>query len=216
MKPAPLGHRSTTRLLLARHGQTDYNAEGRLQGQIDIALNETGRSQAAGLARAMEQVRPDVIIASPLRRAHDTACAVGQAIGVDVTTDEALLERGFGPWEGLTPDEITQTWPAEYADFRAHRRVEGVEVEDRQAVADRVARACRTAVVANPGRAVLIVAHGAAITLGVTELLGLDAHGFRGLAGLSNCHYSHLEPVHSDPTGQLMRLVSHNLAPDFR
>lgn len=209
------GHRTSTQLILARHGQTDYNRDARLQGQIDIELNETGREQARSLADAMERIRPDVIIASPLSRAHATALAVGERIGVPVASDERLIERGFGPWEGLTAQEITERWPEEYADFRAHRKVRGLSVEGRDEVAVRVARACRELVRENEDRTVLVVAHGAAITLGITGLLGLDAYGFRGLAGMGNCHRSHLEPLRSDETGTLMRLVSHNLAPDF-
>ena len=62
----------------------------------------------------------------------------------------------------------------------------------------------------------MVVGHGAATTLGITALLGLDTHGFRGIAGLENCHRSVLEPLHGEPADGLMRLVSHNLAPDFR
>lgn len=209
------GQRSHTRLILARHGQTDYNRDARLQGQIDIPLNSTGREQAAELATAMERIRPDVIVSSPLRRAVDTAEATGERLGIPVRTDARLLERGFGPWEGLTADEITERWPQEYADFRSHRRVVGLDVEDRQDVSDRFADACRELVAESPEKTVLVVAHGAAITLGITGLLGLDAHDFRGIAGMGNCHRSHLEPLRSDETGRLMRLVSHNLAPDF-
>jgi probable phosphoglycerate mutase len=61
----------------------------------------------------------------------------------------------------------------------------------------------------------MVVAHGAAITLGITALLGLDTNGFRGLAGLENCHRSVLEPVHAEGSEGLMRLLSHNLPPDF-
>lgn len=203
------------RLVMARHGQTDYNREGRLQGQIDIALNETGRAQAAALARAMVADPPDVIVASPLARALDTARAVGEACDVEVTTSEALLERGFGRWEGMTGAEMREGWPEEYADLRAHRPVHGLGVEDRPAVAARVAACCRELLDEHPGQTVMVVGHGASTTLGITALLGLPADGFLGLGGLENCHRSLLEPLAADPEGRLMRLVSHNLAPDF-
>lgn len=215
-RPAPaFGHRSRTRLILARHGETDYNREGRLQGQIDIALNERGRDQAARLAATLAGQAPDVIVCSPLQRARATAQAVADAVGSDLETDTGLIERGFGPWEGLTPEEITARWPQEYADFRAQRPVMSLAVEPREAVGQRVADVCRRVLDENPDRTVLVVAHGAAITLGIANLLGLDAESFRGIAGLSNCHRSLLEPLHADPSNRLMRLVSHNLAPDF-
>ncbi|MBP2407879.1 histidine phosphatase family protein [Brachybacterium fresconis] len=204
-----------TRLILVRHGQTEYNRQGRLQGQVDIALNEAGTRQAAVLAATVAENPPDLIVSSPLERARDTAQILANACGLDVRTDRAFLERGFGEWEGLRGEEIRRHWPAEHAEWRAHRPVTGLGVEPRPAVGERVAVACRQLVAENTGGTVMIVSHGAAITLGITALLGLDADGFRGIAGLENCHRSVLEPLTSDTTGHLMRLVSHNLAPDF-
>lgn len=212
---AGMGGHVRTRLVLARHGQTDYNREARLQGQVDIPLNDTGRRQATMLATALAENPPDVIVSSPLARAYDTALVVGKACGLEVATDDAFLERGFGEWEGLRGEEIRSRWPHEHAAWRDHRTVPGLGIEDRPDVARRVAEACHRLVAEHTGRTVLVVAHGAAITLGITELLGLDHDSFRGIGGLQNCHRSVLEPLHSDATGQLMRLVSHNLAPDF-
>ncbi|AXK45304.1 histidine phosphatase family protein [Brachybacterium saurashtrense] len=204
-----------TRLVLVRHGQTDYNREGRLQGQVDIPLNEAGLRQAASLAPVVAADPPDVLIASPLLRARETARVISRDTDLEVRTDEAFLERGFGQWEGLRGEEIRRRWPDEHADWRAHRPVLGLGVEDRPEVAARVASACRTLMENHPGGTVMVVAHGAAITLGITALLGLDTHDFRGIAGLENCHRSVLEPLHGEPANGLMRLVSHNLPPDF-
>ncbi|MGO1285840.1 MAG: histidine phosphatase family protein [Brachybacterium sp.] len=203
------------RLILVRHGQTDYNREGRLQGQVDIPLNATGIRQAESLADTVAADPPAVIVASPLGRALETARIISRDTGLEVTTDEAFLERGFGRWEGLKGEEIKHRWPAEHADWRAHRPVLGLDVEDRPVVGERVAAACRKLVAEHNGGTVMVVAHGAAITLGITALLGLDTNGFRGLAGLENCHRSVLEPLIGEPADGLMRLVSHNLAPDF-
>ncbi|MEE1649834.1 histidine phosphatase family protein [Brachybacterium sp. J144] len=204
-----------TRLVLVRHGQTDYNRDGRLQGQVDIPLNETGRTQARAVARAVAQNPPDLILASPLGRALETARTIGEACGLPVSTDQALVERGFGQWEGLHSDAIRARWPQQLADHREHRRVDGLGIESREGVAERFAASCLRHVGENPGQTVLIVAHGAAITLGITELLGLHTSEFRGLAGLENCHRSVLEPLSADPEGRRMRLLSHNLSPDF-
>lgn len=204
-----------TRLVLVRHGQTDYNREGRLQGQVDIPLNEAGLRQAASLAPVVAADPPDVLIASPLQRARETARVISRDTDLEVRTDEAFLERGFGQWEGLRGEEIRRRWPDEHADWRAHRPVLGLGVEDRPEVAARVASACRTLMENHHGGTVMVVAHGAAITLGITALLGLDTNDFRGIAGLENCHRSVLEPLHGEPANGLMRLVSHNLPPDF-
>ncbi|ASK64734.1 fructose 1,6-bisphosphatase [Brachybacterium avium] len=204
-----------TRLVLVRHGQTDFNREGRLQGQVDIPLNATGIRQAESLAPVLAAEPPDVLVASPLERALATARLMSRGTAVEVRTDDAFLERGFGQWEGLRGEEIRLRWPEQHADWRAHRPVLGLDVEDRPEVGERVAAACRALVADHVGGTVMVVAHGAAITLGITALLGLDTNGFRGLAGLENCHRSMLEPIAGDTTNGLMRLVSHNVAPDF-
>lgn len=204
-----------TRLVLVRHGQTDFNREGRLQGQVDIPLNATGIRQAESLAPVLAETMPDVLVASPLERARETARLMSRGTDLEIRTDEAFLERGFGRWEGLRGEEIRRRWPEEHAAWRAHRPVRGLDVEDRPDVGERVAAACRALVADHVGGTVMVVAHGAAITLGITTLLGLDANGFRGLAGLENCHRSVLEPLAGESENGLMRLVSHNLAPDF-
>lgn len=189
-----------------------------MQGRVDIPLNERGREQAAALARSLTMgpgPRPDVIVASPLRRAADTAVTVGEALGLEVALDEAFLERSFGRWEGLTGAEIRERWPAEHEAWRERRSVEGIGMESREAVAARMGGALRALLAAHAGHTVLVVAHGAAITLAVADLLGLDPDAFLGIAGLENCHRSVLDPLLADPEGRLMRLVSHNVPPDF-
>lgn len=204
------------RLTLARHGLTDHNVAGRMQGRTDIPLNERGRDQARRLARAIAAgPRPDIVVSSPLRRALATARAVGEAVGAQVRTDAAFVERGFGVWEGLTGEEIRAGWPDEHQAWRERRTVTGVGMESRTEVAHRVGEACRRLVREHPGQRILVVGHGAAITLGITDLIGADPEAFRGVAGLENCHRSTLDPLAADPAGRLMRLVSHNLPPDF-
>jgi broad specificity phosphatase PhoE len=100
-----------TWMLLARHGETDWNREGRWQGQTDVALNETGREQARELAVWLAEQPLDVIVASDLKRAHETALIVAAAKGMVVSTDAGLREIDVGSWGGLTPDEIAQRFP---------------------------------------------------------------------------------------------------------
>lgn len=204
-----------TRLVLVRHGQTDFNREGRLQGQIDIPLNATGVRQAESLAPLVSSNPPDVLVASPLQRAQETARLLSAGTALEIRSEDAFLERSFGKWEGMRGEEIRQRWPEQHANWRAHRPVLGLDVEDRPEVGERVAAACRALVAEHAGGTVMVVAHGAAITLGITALLGLDTNDYRGLAGLENCHRSVLEPLHGESTNRLMRLVSHNLPPDF-
>lgn len=187
-------------LVLWRHGQTDFNLGLRVQGQIDIPLNETGRAQAQAAATGLAALSPTLLAASPLGRAQETARALGALTGLDVVTAEALSERSFGAWEGLSGTEIRSGWPEQYACWRAGEDPEGVDVEPRAAVAERVGRALADlAEQAGEGDVVVAVAHGAAITLGTSWLLGLDPSAWFGLRGLDNCHHAVLRSSRRAP-----------------
>lgn len=99
-----------TRVLLLRHGQSEWNADGRWQGQADPALTDLGRLQAAHASRSLGVV--DVIAASDLQRAAETAAIIAGELGVGpVVLDPDLRERHAGEWEGLTRAEIDAAWP---------------------------------------------------------------------------------------------------------
>jgi broad specificity phosphatase PhoE len=99
-----------TRVLLIRHGQSEWNADGRWQGQADPPLTDLGRHQAAHAARNLGTV--DAVVASDLQRASETALIIGEALGVGpVVLDPGLRERDAGEWSGLTRAEIERDWP---------------------------------------------------------------------------------------------------------
>jgi 2,3-bisphosphoglycerate-dependent phosphoglycerate mutase len=100
-----------TRVVAVRHGQTEWNAQTRIQGQIDIELNAAGREQARRLARALAEERFDAVYASDLQRAADTARALAERAGLPLRTEASLRERGFGSFEGLTWAEVEQQHP---------------------------------------------------------------------------------------------------------
>ena len=101
------------RLILVRHGQTEWNAGGRYQGQSNVALSDTGRKQARLLAERFPVKQLDAIYTSDLDRAKETAECVGEKFGVTVYPEEAFRELSFGDWEGLTYQQITARWPEE-------------------------------------------------------------------------------------------------------
>lgn len=109
------------RLLLTRHGQTDWNAARRIQGQSDTRLNETGRAQARALAQEIQRQGIPVrrLYTSPQKRAMETAAIVGEALGLTPQPLEGLREISFGIWEGYTWAEIARRWPEEYAAYTA-------------------------------------------------------------------------------------------------
>ena len=100
-----------TRVIALRHGETAWNVARRIQGQLDIGLNDTGREQARRLAAALAGEGLDAVYASDLARAHDTGAAVAREAGLPLQTDTGLRERGFGQFEGLTYAEIKARYP---------------------------------------------------------------------------------------------------------
>ncbi|MGI5155573.1 histidine phosphatase family protein [Microbispora sp. CA-102843] len=188
------------RLVCLRHGQTMWNVEKRFQGHTDIALDETGIAQAARAASLLAALRPTMLVSSDLRRAYDTASALGRLTGLDVAVDKDLRERGGGEWEGLTRDEIRAGWPVEYEAWEAPGG------EDVAHVADRVAEAIGRWVSRLDEDGLLVVAsHGAALRLGICRLLGLPQELWSALGGLGNCSWSVLEEGRRG-----WRLLEHN------
>jgi 2,3-bisphosphoglycerate-dependent phosphoglycerate mutase len=100
-----------TRVIAIRHGETAWNVQTRIQGQIDVGLNAAGRWQAGRLPGALAGERLDAVYASDLQRAADTARAFAEPMGLPVRTDVSLRERGFGEFEGLTWAEVEQQHP---------------------------------------------------------------------------------------------------------
>ena len=105
-------------LLLIRHGETAWNAESRIQGQLDVPLSNAGIWQAGRLAQRLSGERIDAIFASDLARAWLTAQPIGQSRQLDPLSDIRLRERHFGIFEGHTLDDIALRWPAEFAEWR--------------------------------------------------------------------------------------------------
>ncbi|WP_397534405.1 histidine phosphatase family protein [Roseateles sp.] len=156
-----MGLDQVTSLLAVRHGETAWNRETRIQGQLDTPLSPLGAAQARRLAQALDGQGVDVIYASDLARARQTAEAVAQQLGLAVQLEPGLRERGFGLFEGLTWAEIETRWPAESERWR--RRDPQFAAQGGESLQDFYARAV-AAVEAlasrHPGQTVLIVAHG--------------------------------------------------------
>jgi broad specificity phosphatase PhoE len=142
-----------TTILLARHGETDWNREGRWQGWADPPLNETGREQARTLAAELRATPFDAVYSSDLRRASETAEIVAAPHDVPVVLDRDLRELDIGSWSGLTRAEIAARFPD-------GRRPDG-ETHEQQAARVRasVLRIARE----HPGGRVLVVAHGGSV-----------------------------------------------------
>jgi 2,3-bisphosphoglycerate-dependent phosphoglycerate mutase len=148
-------------VLLLRHGQTAWNAEQRIQGHIDIGLDDTGRWQAQRLAQALQDQAIDRIYSSDLARAASTAAATAQLLGSPVVHHTGLRERCFGSFEGHTHTEVQIRWPA--AAQRWHQRDPSFGPPGGETGASFHARCVATAsqlVAQHPGQTVALFAHG--------------------------------------------------------
>ncbi|GGQ80362.1 histidine phosphatase family protein [Couchioplanes azureus] len=201
---------TTTRLVVWRHGNTDWNAAGRVQGQTDVPLNALGEQQAVDAAELLVRLRPGALFSSDLRRAADTAAALAALTGLSVRRDERLRERHFGAWQGLTMAEVAETRPEEHAAWKAGADVVGGGVETLDDLAKRVGDALQAAVDAVPaGGTVVVATHGGAARHGAGHLLGWPREQLRTLRALQNCHWSELS--YDDARG--WQLAAYNVGP---
>jgi probable phosphoglycerate mutase len=185
-----------TRLLLWRHGQTEWNAADRVQGQTDVELSDVGRAQADAAAARLVGLHPDLIVASDLRRAADTAATLAALTGLDVGFDPRLRERHYGVWQGLTNPEIAARWPVDYERWRSGLPLHGLGIEDLDELGKRVAGALQDVSNRAPGGTIVVASHGSAIRRGVITMLGWPEQVVRTLGTISNCHWVELR---SDP-----------------
>ncbi|MGW2084405.1 histidine phosphatase family protein [Streptomyces sp. NPDC001880] len=179
------------RIVLWRHGQTAWNLERRFQGSTDIALTEAGVGQARRAARLLASLKPDAIVASDLQRATATAAELAAITGLEVAHDAGLRETYAGAWQGLTHEEIIGQYGEQYAAWKRGEAVRRGGGELETEVADRAAPVVLGHADKLPENGTLVVvSHGGTIRTTIGRLLGLEAHHWEGLGGLSNCCWS--------------------------
>jgi broad specificity phosphatase PhoE len=175
-----------TTLLLARHGETDWNRDGRFQGHADTSLNARGREQAHELAEEVNGV--EVIYSSDLKRAIETAEVVAERLGLEVTVDSRLRERGFGAWEGLTRAEIEASFREEFDRWRSGDGGGAADAEAQEAFAARIEAFLTDVLARHPDQTVLVIAHGGSIRVVQAVASGLDyLQDRRSIRALANC-----------------------------
>jgi len=187
------------RLLLLRHGQTEYNASSRMQGQLDTGLSDLGREQAVAAAAVLAKRRPLVIVSSDLHRALDTATTLGDRAGVPVSVDARLRETHLGDWQGLTHQDVDELAPGARLAWRDDARWAPHGGESRVDVAARSLPVVAEQIAALPewgvddiDRPVVLVAHGGLIAALTAALLDLPVDNWPVLGGMGNASWVQL------------------------
>ncbi len=162
-----------TRILLVRHGTTDWNEVRRVQGQADIEMNAQGRAQAEEVAERLSGLDIEAVYSSDLRRAVETARAIAARHQVEVRLEPAFREIDQGEWTGLLIDEIQRRWPDGWGPARHHSARPGGEAPDQ--VRARALDGLKRIVQAHPAGSVVVVTHGGTIRGISAEALGYDA-----------------------------------------
>ncbi|MGV0748489.1 glucosyl-3-phosphoglycerate phosphatase [Mycolicibacter heraklionensis] len=195
------------RLILLRHGQTEFNAGSRMQGQLDTVLSDLGRAQAEAAAEVLRKRHPLLIVSSDLWRAYDTATVLAEHNGLQVRVDTRLRETHLGDWQGLTHEEVDAAAPGARLAWRDDARWAPHGGESRIDVAERSVPLVRELVAAEPdwGRAdhadqpVVLVAHGGLIAALTAALLRLPVENWPVLGGMANASWTQLSGYSDGP-----------------
>jgi broad specificity phosphatase PhoE len=206
------------RLVMLRHGQTDFNAGSRMQGQLDSALTELGRAQAVAAAEVLGNLQPLLIVSSDLHRAYDTAMKLGERTGLQVRVDPRLRETHLGDWQGMTHDQIDAEVPGarlawrEDATWAPHGGESRVDVANRSlpVLVELVSGEPEWGDPNGPDRPVILVAHGGLIAALSAALLKLPVANWPILGGMGNASWvqlsGHSEDSDAGFDGELDRI----------
>ena len=202
----------TRRLVMLRHGQTDFNRGSRMQGQLDTELTELGRAQAVAAAEALAKRQPLLVVSSDLRRAYDTAVALGERTGLPVRVDNRLRETHLGDWQGMTHAEIDAVAPGARLAWRKdatwppHGGESRVDVAARSLplIAELVSGEADWGAAdqfSEPARPVVLVTHGGLIAALTAALLRLPVANWPALGGMGNASWTQLSGTSAGSDG---------------
>ncbi len=185
---------SRTRLVLLRHGRTEWNRVGRAQGHADVPLDCVGLHQARTAARHLATYEPTVLWSSDLVRARETAEQLAAPCGLDVVLDKRLREYDVGIRQGLTPEKFEQQYPDLVARPHGSKRMSVPGEETEAEVADRMFAVLHDAVAElDEHDTAVIVGHGASLRTGMLAFVRAPAEMSEILAGMANCAWAVLE-----------------------
>ena len=204
---------TAARIIIWRHGRTEWNVGDRFQGQADIPIDGVGYAQAVRAAEVLVAYRPTGLYSSDLARCYQTAAVLAERTGLEITTDKRLREIHVGSWEGLVGDEVRAANPE-----LARRLWAGEDVrrsptgESPREVAERMTEALtEIAEAAEDHSTVVVATHGLSGRVGTCRFVGLPFEHWRLLGGLSNCAWVSIDRHRS---GEYWRIEGYNLTAD--
>ena len=204
---------TAARIIIWRHGRTEWNVGDRFQGQADIPIDGVGYAQAVRAAEVLAAYRPTGLYSSDLARCYQTAAVLAERTGLEIITDKRLREIHVGSWEGLVGDEVRAADPE-----LARRLWAGEDVrrsptgESPREVAERMTEALtEIAEAAEDHSTVVVATHGLSGRVGTCRFVGLPFEHWRLLGGLSNCAWVSIDRHRS---GAYWRIEGYNLTAD--
>jgi probable phosphoglycerate mutase len=200
---------TAARIIIWRHGRTEWNRANRFQGQADIGLDPLGIAQARNAAPMLAGFEPSALYSSDLSRAYQTAATLADLTGLEIVTDKRLREINVGSWEGLTGREVHEADPELSARLRAGEDVRRSPTgESPSEVAERMAEALEEfAGSVADGSTIVVATHGLAGRVGTCRLVGLPFDHWRLMGGLSNCAWVSIDRHRS---GAYWRIEAYN------
>jgi len=183
----------TTRLCIVRHGETAWNAEHRVQGQLDVPLNAIGQAQALAVSKLLAREKFDAIYSSDLTRARQTAQPAASSLSREILLDKDLRERHYGIFERLTYAEVKVRFPEDYARFAAHDPEYAFRTgESLQDFYARSIAVLSRIAAHNEGQSVLVFTHGGVLDMLYREITGLSMSAERKF-GIPNAGLNRVE-----------------------
>ena len=182
-------------VFVTRHGQTNWNLLGKIQGRTDIELNDTGRAQAEETGNLMKNNKIDLIITSPLKRAKETAEIINKNFNVEILEDVRLMERGFGKSEGLTKterSELKTIYPEVEYIWDYNKNVDFNEIEKMQEFCNRIYEFLDEITEKYKGKNILLVTHGGSFVIIKCYFTKFPLKQFidrDSMKGIGNCEF---------------------------
>jgi len=161
---------SVKRVFIVRHGETDYNAQHRWQGHLDVPLNENGKQQADALATYFADQSIDLIFSSDLKRAYDTAQAIATAKKMDIKKEKRLREVHLGLFQGLTRTQIQEAYPQEAFNWDNDDSFVVPQGESRVQLQNRAYAAWQSLTKSKDAKTIMLVSHGGTIRMLLQKL----------------------------------------------